>query len=332
MGCQRSIVDFRFKATRLTRYSCCLLVVILFSSLYGCSKCDKQAPAETRAKIHFTAFQDGEIWIRHSVIQLRFDSDMYCKVFLNEEGKLRSFVNIPPVSEKARPAQFLSVNGEELRNFHIDYANIGVSDIGTQYGIGRRLHLAGLAKTTNGIVIKKELKVDLYNDFPELAIVSCQFRNIDQSRTAQLTKIVDNYFRLNANRVSSGSRPFDFTFFQGGMTNPQRGLKLFETFTHTVHFEFKQDAHADGLPFFDFSNEQMGMAVGYLTTGLTGGELTVWVASDQHVEAGVYYEMARTLQPGESISTPKSIWMVHHGDYLSPLKRYQEMALRDERN
>lgn len=331
MGCQLPIVDCLFTAPRLTHRSCCLLVVILFSSLGGCSERDKQAPAETSAKIRFTAFQDGEIWIRHSVIQLRFDPDMYCKVYLNEKGRLQSFVDIPPVSEKAKPAQFVSVNGDELRDFHIDYANIGVSDIGTQYGIGRRLHLTGLAKTTNGIIIKKELKVDLYNDLPELAIVSCQFRNVDKSRPVQLTKIADNFFRLNANRVRSSFRPFDFTFFYGGMANQSRGLQLIENFNQTVLFEFKPDAHADGLPFFDFSNEQMGMAVGYLTAGLTGGELTVMTASDKHVEVGVYYETTRTLHPGEGILTPKSIWMVHRGDYLSPLKRYQELTLRDER-
>jgi hypothetical protein len=331
MGCHQPIVDRQFTALQLTPRSCCLLVVILFSSLCGCSERDKQSPAETSAKIRFTAFQDGEIWIRHSVIQLRFDPEMYCKVYLNEKGKLQSFVDIPAVSENARPAQFVSVNGEELRDFHIDYANIGVSDIGTQFGIGRRLHLTGLAKTTNGIIVKKELKVDLYNDLPELAIISCQFRNADQSKPVQLTKITDNFFRLNANRISTSLRPFDFTFFYGGMANQSHGLKLTEHFSQTVLFEFKRDAHTDGPPFFDFSNEQMGMAVGYLTAGLTGGELTVMTASDLHVEVGIFYTTPRTLKPGEGISTPKSIWMVHRGDYLSPLKRYQQLTLRNER-
>ena len=317
--------------TQRINFSYGLIVLILFSSLYGCSEHEKQSPAETNARIRFTAFQDGEIWIRHSVIQLRFDPEMYCKVFLNENGKLQSFVDIPPASEKARPAEFVSISGEELRDFHIDYANIGVSDIGTQYGIGRRLNLTGLAKTTKGIVIKKELKVDLYNDFPELVMVSCQFLNADKSRPAQITKIVDNFFRLNANRVHSSYQPFDFTFFHGGMANQRHGLKLVDNFTQTVHFEFKLDATTDELPFFDFSNEQMGMADGYLTAGLTGGELTVKIASDKHVEAGIYYEMVRNLEPGEGISTPKSVWIVHRGDYLSAFERYQELALRDKR-
>ena len=328
MDFRRPIVDCRFSITHLIGYPNCLLIVLLYSFIAGCGHPEKLAPAKTIAKIRFSAFQDGEIWIRHSAIQIRFDPDMYCKIFLNEKGKLQSFVDIPPDREMARPAHFLSVNGEELRDFHIDFANIGVSDIGTQYGIGRRLHLAGLARTTNGIIIRKELKIDLYNDFPELAFVSCLFRNIDKLRLVQLTTIVDNFFRLNANRVNSSLQPFDFNFFHGGMEEQSRGSKLIEGFTQTVRYEFKQEPHGGSFPFYDFWNEQMGMAVGYLTAGLTGGELRVKVASDKHVEAGVYYQTVRTLGPGEGISTPKSIWMVHRGDSLSPFTRYQELALR----
>ena len=96
-------------------------------------------------------------------------------------------------------------------------------------------------------------------------------------------------------------------------------------------YEFKREPLGDSFPFFDFWNEQMGMAVGYLTAELTGGELRVRIASDKRVEAGVYYETVRTLGPGEGISTPKSIWMVHRGDFLSPFKCYQELALRADR-
>src|SRR5258706_16161732 len=100
MGCKLPIAHCRFTPTQRINFSYGLLVLILFPSLYGCSEHEKQSPAETNAKIRFTAFQDGEIWIRHSVIQLRFDPEMYCKVFLNENGRLQSFVDIPPASEK----------------------------------------------------------------------------------------------------------------------------------------------------------------------------------------------------------------------------------------
>lgn len=328
MDFRRPIVDYRFTFTHLIGYSNSLLMVILYSFIAGCGHPEKQAPAETNAKIRFTAFQDGEVWIRHSAIQIRFDPDMYCKIFLDEKGKLQSFVDIPPDREKARPVHFLSINGEELRDFHIDYANVGVSDIGTQYGIGRRLNLTGLARTTNGITISKELKIDLYNDLPELAFVSCLFRNIDKLRPVQITKIIDNYFRLNANRVNSSLQPFDFNFYHGGLEEQRHSSKLMEGFTQTFLFECKREPRGESLPFYDFWNEQMGMAVGYLTAGLTGGELKVEVASDKHVETGVYYETVRTLGPREGISAPKSVWMVHRGDYLSPLKCYRELTVQ----
>jgi len=329
MDCRMPVADCRLSVTHLTGFSICLLVVMLFSC--GCREPRNQGPPKTNAKIRFTAIQDGEIWIRHSVIQLRFDSEMYCKVFLNQNGKLLSVVDIPPVSEKARPAHYVWVNGEELRDFRIDYANVGASDIRTQYGVGRRLHMTGFAKTAKGIVIEKELVVDLYNDFPELAVVFCRFHNTDKSQPVELTRIIDNFFRLDASRVGSSFRPFDFSLFQGKIANQSQVTKLLENFSQIGPFEFSRGLQADMVPFFDFWNDKMGMAVGYLAAGLEGGKFTAAVTSDKHVEAGIYYETIRTLGPTQSISTPKSVWMVHQGDYQSSLKRYQELELRNER-
>ncbi|MFN8008170.1 MAG: hypothetical protein U0V70_14330 [Terriglobia bacterium] len=301
------------------------ILALLLSLPWACSEPEKTPPLEKGPKIRFTAFQDGEIWIRHSEIQLRFDPDLYGKIFLNEKGKLISFQEIPPVDEKSYPNHFLDVDGEMLKNFRVDYANIGTSDIGTPYGIGRRLHLTGVARTKQGITFEKELKVDLYNDYQNLAMVSCEFRNTDKTRSVRISSLVDDFFRLDASRLHSGLRSFDFNFYQGLQSDPNHTCKLDERFAFSAPFALSRAAAGNFLPFFDFWNDSMGLAVGYLSSGVPGGMLTAKVTPDNHVEVGVHYPLPQMLGPGQSVSTPRSVWIVHSRDSSLALQQYQKL-------
>ena len=98
-------------------------------------------------EISYSTVEDGEIWFRHSQMLLRFDSEMYCRIFFVKDGNMLSINDIPPDPVKARPPHYLEVEGSELRDFRVDYRNIGVSEIKTQLGIGKSLHLTGYAKT-----------------------------------------------------------------------------------------------------------------------------------------------------------------------------------------
>ncbi len=40
------------------------------------------------AQIEFSYEPGGYIWFKNSEIQLRYDSDMYCKVFYRKEGEI----------------------------------------------------------------------------------------------------------------------------------------------------------------------------------------------------------------------------------------------------
>ena len=105
---------------------------------------------------------------------------MYCRVYLYQNGSLHSMNDIPPDPAKAKPPHFIAVGGEEIRDFQIDYKNVGASEIRTQFGAGRKLNLTGYAKTSQGVIIEKTLAVELYQDFPDAALVSATYRNTDQ--------------------------------------------------------------------------------------------------------------------------------------------------------
>ena len=157
---------------RLLRQS--LRPVLPAAFCLACWGCDsKTIPSKPPVdKISYKTIEDGEIWFRNSQMQLRFDSEMYCRVFFVKDGNLLSINDIPPDPVKARPPHYLEAEGSELKDFRVDYRNIGVSELKTQLGIGKSLHLMGYAKTPSGTRIEKSLTVEFYHEHADMALLT----------------------------------------------------------------------------------------------------------------------------------------------------------------
>src|SRR5215510_10360001 len=206
------------KLSLFFRLSGSRLRVVLFATLCLIGwRCDSKVPSPKPPpdEITYKAIEDGEIWFRHSRIQLRFDSEMYCRVFLIENGNLLSINDIPADAAKARPPNYLEVEGSELRDFRVDYRNIGVSEIKTQLGIGKSLHLTGYAKTPSGIGIEKSLTVEFFHEYADMALLTVAYRNLEKVQSVQITRTVNNFFRLDAARTSAGRPSYAFRGVQG---------------------------------------------------------------------------------------------------------------------
>jgi hypothetical protein len=85
-------------------------------------------------------------------------------------GSLHS-IDIPPDPTKARPPHFIAVNGEELKDFQVT-TKMWVRRRFGHVRRRRKLDLTGYAKTSQGVIIEKKLAVELYQDFPDAALVS----------------------------------------------------------------------------------------------------------------------------------------------------------------
>ena len=299
-----------------------LLMIIVGLSALSLGACGTQ-PARTSSgstppAITFHSIPDGEIWFRNSQIQLRFDSEMYCRVYLYQNGSLHSINDIPPDPAKARPPHFIAVSGEELRDFQVDYKNVGASEIRTQFGAGRKLNLTGYAKTSQGVIIEKKLAVELYQDLPDAALVSATYRNTDQSASIVVTRSPSSFFRMDAARGNAGTPSYEFWIAFGDSEDPPARIDL----NYSRIFRSPQDGR---VPLVDLWTSRMGMAVGDLSSISKELVATVAVTADQKVELEFPRPGPVQLVPNAVLSIPKAVWLVHTGDARVARERFREL-------
>ena len=285
----------------------------------GCNLVSPQPPDS--GTIHYTSVADGEVWFRHSQIQLRFDRELYCSVFFKRNGRLFSLSHNPSDPRLAKPSHFISVEEEEILDFYIDYKNIGLSEVRTQFGVGKRLHLTGYGKTGGDILVEKTVLVELYKDYPDITILWAIYRNIDPKRSLRVTKVTNQFFRMDASLTD--------------LEVPRHAIQCY----HNGRIVYGQNS--EPWPDRDFHrmievispksvlvatwNRVMGMTIGTLPTNSQQMIILVQVARDQRVEVSLEYTVSKVLAPNEALISPKGFIIVHPGDYRSALARQTEM-------
>jgi hypothetical protein len=300
-----------------------LLKILVVLSVLSLGACGSQPATTTSGSgpsaITFHSIPDGEIWFRNSQVQLRFDSEMYCRVYLYQNDSLHSINDIPPDPAKARPPHFIAVNGEELRDFQVDYKNVGTSEIRTQLGAGRKLNITGYAKTSQGVVIEKKLAVEFYEDFPDAALISATYRNTDKTASIVVTRSPISFFRMDAARGNAGTPSYEFWIAFGDSEDSPARIDL----NYSRIFRSPQDGR---VPLIDLWTNRMGMAVGDLSS--TSRELvaTVAVTPDQKVEVEFPGSGSVQLAPNAVLSIPKAVWLVHAGEARVAREHYRELT------
>ena len=320
---QSKLIEFRKRQRVLSSHAAILLRIMVVLSALALGGCGTQPATTTSgskpAAITFHSIPDGEIWFRNSHIQLRFDSEMYCRVYLYQNDRLHSFNDIPPDPAKARPPHFIAVNGEELRDFQVDYKNVGASEIRTQFGAGRKLNLTGYAKTSQGVIIEKKLAVEFYEDFPDAALVSATYRNTDRTASIVVTRSPSSFFRMDAARGNGSIPSYEFWIAFGDSEDPP-AVRIDLNYSRT--FRSPQDGRE---PLVDLWTSRMGMAVGDLRSTNREPVATVTVTADQKVELEFPGPASVQLAPNAVLSTPKAVWLVHTGDARVARERYREL-------
>ncbi len=304
--------------------------------LTHCSTSSHRPPESLASPITYSSIEGGEIWFRHSQIQLRFDSEMYCRIFFRKDHRLLSMNDIPPDPRKAKPTHFIEVNGEEIRDFNVDYRNFGVSDIRTQFGVGKKMQLVGYAKTSNGILIEKKLTVELYQDYPDTAILAASYLNASKASPILLTRTFASFFRLDAARTKPGVPPFSFWIRCGDKAAGDGGVPklIHSNYSKKAIFENKPINSSSSLPIVDFWNQAMGMGIGNISNPLQANILTVSVAPDQRVETTYVSATSLQLDSNQSLPTDRIFVMVHPGNdrgtddpWETFLRRYQQLKV-----
>lgn len=236
-------------------------------------------------------------------------------------------LNVVGADQYSKPGHYVVVNGVEVTDFTVNYDQVRVEPVETNFGKGRRLTLNGIAELENNGLLEKTLMVELYDDFPDAALISAVYRNVGKSEIA-VDEMISNYFSLDASLMDSENQPYDFWSYQGASIawGQDYVISIKEDFSQTNWMGVQAETKTGGgTPFIDIWNENAGLAIAHLDPKPQLVSFPVEVASDKKVNMWMQRALGENLAPGESIQSLKSAIIAHSLDYYDPLRVYSEL-------
>lgn len=306
---------------------------LLLGITFGLSSCKRVG------EISFSYTPGGDIWFKNSVIQLRFNNKMYCKVFKGDT--LYSINDATMDNPISRPSHFIIIEGKEVKDFIVDYSTIEVLNIKNVFERGKRLILKGVAKGPEDCEIEKTLTVELYEKYPDMAITYSTYKNLG-TKELSIDKVYSNYYSLDASLADSTNEPYDFYSLQGSAREWGEDyiFKINEGFTRENWMGvYPETKCGGGIPFLDLWTKEMGLAIANIEPIPLLIYLPVKVQKDGKVAISIlndvgtrdYYhrnKFKKKLNPGETYKSLKAVGIVHKLDFYEALETYSRLMDR----
>lgn len=173
-----------------------------------------EEPASSAVKVLVN--KTGPIVIQTSAAEFDILSSGYIQAFLLEKAGRKTLDDVNagrPISSNSA-----TVAGEELRDFKLDFANVKVTDARTKLGArGKRIEIAGKGSTAGGATLEKTLVVEVYDDFPNLALTTVAYKNLGSS-DLKLDQVATQQHRFNASLAAASVPRYRLWSFQGSST------------------------------------------------------------------------------------------------------------------
>ena len=224
----------------------------------------------------------------------------------------------------------VTVAGKQSSDMVFDVAHPQLSEPQGRLGPrGKRIQLAG--KNSAGD-LEESLAVEVYDDFPGVALVSASIRNAGKSEV-KLDAIDLDRHRLNASLADAGAAPNEMWSFHGasiewGKDNvfeiPKKFLQQ-NQMGSLVEVKGDLGRVGGGIPVVAFWTRTVGEAIGHVETLPLVLSIPVETEADGHVDASVHLTPGAALQPGEIYSTPQTFIAIYSGDYYEPLRMYSDV-------
>jgi alpha-galactosidase len=199
--------------------------------------------------------------------------------------------------------------------------------------LGKRVDVTGHSASTG---LDETLTVEVYDDFPALALLSATYKNSGDKEIA-LDKVALQNHTLNASLADSNAKPHEMWAFFGSSIRWGKDdvLPIPAKFSQDNPFGAPVETHDDlgrvggGVPVVAFWTRNMGLAIGHLETLPLALSIPVETTADGKVDAAVELPASTTLKPSESFSTPRTFVALFHGDYYEPLSTWSRAVERE---
>ncbi len=218
--------------------------------------------------------------------------------------------------------------GEEL-DFIPDFEQARVVESSGKLGRGKRVEIPGRPLAPAGVAIERRLLVEVYDDFPNIALVSAAYTNVGTTNF-QIDQVWMQQHRFNAYQVEE--QPYDMWSFQGSSYDWGKDdvQKLTRTSSQPNPMgEAVKGGYGGGIPVVAFWTASVGEAIGHVETLPWTLSIPVKVERDGRVTASVTIPVNAVLKPREIYSSPRSFVAVYSGDFYEPLRMWSGVLQKE---
>jgi alpha-galactosidase len=253
----------------------------------------------------------------------------YLKSSMSRDGK-----TITLDDPNGEAGQHLRVGHRDVDDIILDLKSARISDAQGKLGrLGKRIEVAGLSKATN---LAETLTLEVYDDFPSLALLSASLRN-DGAKDVSLENVSLQRHRLNASLVDAARAPHEMWSFFGSSLKWGKDdvLPIPAKFEQQNPFGAPVETKGDlgrvggGIPVVAFWTRTLGEAIGHIETLPLVMSIPVNTTKDGRLAAAVSFPANIILKPGEVYSTPRTFVTVYKGDYYEPLSTWSNAVERE---
>jgi alpha-galactosidase len=309
------------------------LIAVFACTLFGCASCrqhERSAQKVETPKVSVKVGADG-VTIHTPTAGFVLGSSGALRAALH--GASEDLTLDRPGAALA-PELFLTGSKVPVSNFLLDLAHASISPVTGKLGrTGKHIETHGTSASTG---LDETLIVEVYDDFPNMAILSAAFRNASQN-PVELQNVLLQRHVLDAKLADPEASSHEMWSFAGS------SLKWGKDDVFSIPAKFSQDNPfgtpvstkddlgqvGGGVPVIAFWTRNAGEAIGHIETLPIAISIPVETNKDGQVRAEVKVPVNGTLKPGETFSTPRTFVAVYSGDYYEPLRMWSDAVERE---
>ena len=306
---------------RLRSKSALLLAVAILLTLNSCSKppAKPAVPPSRLSNIRVVVNDGGPIVLTTGPAEFQLLPSGFLQASLLKDGKRLTLDE--PIVGSTGGSDSIVQQGKEL-DFIPDFGQSKVFEATGKLGRGKRVEVPGRPLAASGVSVQRKLVLEVYDDFPNIALVSTTYTN-DGSADVPLDEVWMQQHRFNAQLADEKAKPYEMWSFQG--SSYDWGKDDVQKLTRTsaqpnVMGEAVKGGYGGGIPVVAFWTGSVGEAIGHVETLPWTLSIPVKVDPDGRVNASVTIPVHSVLKPGDSYSSPRSFVSVYSGDFYEPLR------------
>ncbi|PYX28967.1 MAG: hypothetical protein DMG77_13875 [Acidobacteria bacterium] len=285
-------------------------------------------PASRPSDIKVEVRDGGPVVLTTGTAEFEVSPAGFVQAFLLKEGK-KLTIDEPGIGSTAG-SDYLIHDGQELQ-FTPDFGQTKVLEAIGKLGRGKRVEIPARPLAPSGIDVQRMLAIEVYDDFPNIALVSVAYKNMGTS-DFKIDQVVVQQHRFNAGLADAKAQPYDMWSFQGssydwGKDDVQRLTRT--SSQPNLMGEAVKGGYGGGIPVAAFWTASVGEAIGHVETLPWTLSIPVKVDSDGRVKASVTVPASTVLKAGERYSPPRSFVAVYSGDFYEPLRMWSSVLQKE---